>query len=93
MYLRLTKYDLILHLFIFILISKTFLCISVVEEKRQPLWRRDMPGLKHIRGILYEEYPMGQIDESSGSTKNSFYQGKYRIRLGLNQFLRIIRID
>ena len=81
------------YLPIYIFISKTFLCISVVEEKRQPLWRRDMPGLKHIRGILYEEYPMGQIDESSGSTKNSFYQGKYRIRLGSNQFLRIIRID
>ena len=28
-----------------------------VEEKREPLWKRDMPGLKHIRGILYEEYP------------------------------------
>ena len=28
-----------------------------LEEKREPLWRRDMPGLKHIRGILYEEYP------------------------------------
>ena len=65
----------------------------MVEEKRQPLWRRDMPGLKHIRGILYEEYPMGQIDESSGSTKNSFYQGKYRIRLGLNQFLIIMLKD
>ena len=29
---------------------------SEIEEKREPLWRRDMPGLKHIRGILYEEY-------------------------------------
>ena len=28
-----------------------------LDEKREPLWRRDMPGLKHIRGILYEEYP------------------------------------
>ena len=27
-----------------------------MEEKIEPLWRRDMPGLKHIRGILYEEY-------------------------------------
>ena len=26
-----------------------------VEERREPLWRRDMPGLKHIRGILYED--------------------------------------
>ena len=25
------------------------------EEKREPLWSRDMEGLKHIRGILYED--------------------------------------
>ena len=25
------------------------------EEKREPLWSRDMEGLKHIRGILYDE--------------------------------------
>ena len=30
---------------------------SGLEERREPLWKRDMPGLKHIRGILYEEYP------------------------------------
>ena len=47
----------------------------MVEEKRQPLWRRDMPGLKHIRGILYEEYPDGQIDESNVGTNDSFYKG------------------
>ena len=26
-----------------------------LDEKREPLWSRDMPGLKHIRGILYED--------------------------------------
>ena len=30
--------------------------LEVETEKREPLWRRDMPGLKHIRGILYEDY-------------------------------------
>jgi hypothetical protein len=25
------------------------------DEPAEPLWRRDMPGLKHIRGILYED--------------------------------------
>ena len=25
------------------------------EERREPLWSRDMEGLKHIRGILYED--------------------------------------
>ncbi len=30
--------------------------LLLLEEKREPLWRRDMPGLKHIRGILYEDY-------------------------------------
>jgi hypothetical protein len=25
------------------------------EERREPLWRRNMPGLRHIRGILYDE--------------------------------------
>ncbi len=25
------------------------------DERREPLWKRDMPGVKHIRGILYDE--------------------------------------
>ncbi len=25
------------------------------EERRLPLWRRDMPGVRHIRGILYDD--------------------------------------
>ena len=37
--------------------SNTCSSSTQVEEKREPLWKRDMPGLKHIRGILYEEYP------------------------------------
>ena len=42
----------------------------VIEEKRQPLWRRDMPGLKHIRGILYEEYPQMEDSLPRIATKN-----------------------
>ena len=56
---------------------------SVVEEKRQPLWRRDMPGLKHIRGILYEEYPMGQVEDTTVGNNDSFSQGKF-IRFDIN---------
>ena len=57
-------------------LSDHFICVLVVEEKREPLWRRDMPGLKHIRGILYEEYPMGQIEETTVGNNDSFSQGK-----------------
>ena len=51
-----------------------------LEEKREPLWRRDMPGLKHIRGILYEEYPdMVYEDRASHSElkfrKKSIFAG------------------
>ena len=55
----------------------TSFVFSVVEEKRQPLWRRDMPGLKHIRGILYEEYPMGQVEDTTVGNNDSFSQGKF----------------
>lgn len=30
---------------------------STLEERRLPLWSRNMPGSKHIRGILYDEEP------------------------------------
>ena len=54
-----------------------------LEEKREPLWRRDMPGLKHIRGILYEEYPdmvyedhaVEVVGGGRGSTSSSFKTG------------------
>ena len=39
-----------------------------MEEKREPLWKRDMPGLKHIRGILYEEYSSLGIPAPPAST-------------------------
>ena len=39
-----------------------------MEEKREPLWKRDMPGLKHIRGILYEEYSSLGIPPLPAST-------------------------
>ncbi len=29
--------------------------VDVPLTKREPLWRRDMPGMRHIRGILYED--------------------------------------
>ena len=60
--------------------SNTCSSSTQVEEKREPLWKRDMPGLKHIRGILYEEYPdmpydyeiveVPQIQENSKSKKD-----------------------
>lgn len=31
------------------------------EERREPLWRRDMPGVRHIRGILYDNGADGTI--------------------------------
>ena len=45
----------------------------LLEEKREPLWSRNMPGLKHIRGILYdEELPAVQpIIRSTSSTRKS----------------------
>lgn len=42
-----------------------------LEEKREPLWRRDMPGLKHIRGILYEEYPVETFDYGRPNASSS----------------------
>ena len=39
-----------------------------LDEKREPLWSRDMPGLKHIRGILYED-----AYEAAGLTTNSIF--------------------
>ena len=41
------------------------------EEKREPLWSRDMPGLKHIRGILYEEYPDMVFEDANYETTSS----------------------
>ena len=46
---------------------------QVAEEKREPLWKRDMPGLKHIRGILYEEYPDMPYDYEIGKIFNIKY--------------------
>ena len=42
------------------------------EEKREPLWSRDMEGLKHIRGILYEdgeEFVKKKIHKASSKKK------------------------
>lgn len=43
---------------------------ELMDEKREPLWRRDMPGLKHIRGILYEEYPMAAYEAQPEDSKS-----------------------
>ena len=36
-------------------IDPTTVVDAYPDEKRQPLWARDMEGYKHIRGILYDE--------------------------------------
>lgn len=43
---------------------------SSLDEKRDPLWSRNMSGLKHIRGILYDEEPTttNNFHKSGGST-------------------------
>ena len=51
--------------------SFPFLFFAALDEKREPLWRRDMPGLKHIRGILYEEYPEGTVFVQDNSTSST----------------------
>ena len=44
------------------------------EEKRFPLWARDMEGLKHIRGILYDDL------EDEAAIKQAAKESKARIR-------------
>ena len=38
----------------------------ICEERREPLWQRNMPGLKHIRGILYEDYDADTVGNGLG---------------------------
>ena len=41
------------------------------ELKRPPLWAREMEGMKHIRGILYEDYEEQKKVSSSKKVKKS----------------------
>ena len=48
---------------------------AAAEEKRHPLWSRNMTGLKHIRGILYESYDSeGNVGFDDGEDSSQPHQ-------------------
>ena len=41
------------------------------EARREPLWRRNMPGLRHIRGILFDERDAYLYEEQMGKANSA----------------------
>ena len=41
------------------------------DERRYPLWARDMEGLKHIRGILYDDMEDGAVIKAAAREKKA----------------------
>ncbi|TRY71102.1 hypothetical protein TCAL_15037 [Tigriopus californicus] len=49
---------------------------SSLDEKRDPLWSRNMSGLKHIRGILYDEEPT-TTNPFKGDKSKAFFKASH----------------
>ena len=46
------------------------------EARREPLWKRNMPGLRHIRGILFDEKDAYLYEKQMGMQNSSVPQVK-----------------
>ena len=48
------------------------------EARREPLWKRNMPGLRHIRGILYDEKEAYLYEKQIGKENSTVPQVRER---------------
>ena len=47
---------------------------ALSEARREPLWKRNMPGLRHIRGILFDEKDAYLYEKQMGMQNSSVPQ-------------------